>query len=301
LEQGPGTPNTIYYGSDRLYRSADLGVTHTVVSQNPIAAGAPISAIGISRQNDNVRIVGQSTGGIFGTSVGSATLTDLDPTNVVPNNYVARAVVDPNNATTAYVTLNAFGVTNVWKTTTLSSLYDENSLAPTWTAANSGLPAVPVNAFVVDPLDSNRLYAGTDIGVYNSIDGGANWLPFGTGLPRVAVFDMAITAGRLLRIATHGRGMWQTPAVGTTASNVSVSGRILASNGSGIPRATVRMVDLQGNTREVKSNSFGYYSFEGVASGQNYAFLISAKGHEFQPQVRTISEAVDDLNFTESN
>ena len=35
-----------------------------------------------------------------------------------------------------------------------------------WTAINTGLPDVPVNAFVVDPVDSSHLYAGTDIGVY---------------------------------------------------------------------------------------------------------------------------------------
>ncbi|MEO7659710.1 MAG: hypothetical protein ABIV48_08845, partial [Pyrinomonadaceae bacterium] len=58
LEQGPGTPNTIYYGSDRLYRSNDTGQTHAVVSQNPIVSGVAITAIGIAPQNDNVRIVG---------------------------------------------------------------------------------------------------------------------------------------------------------------------------------------------------------------------------------------------------
>lgn len=207
LERGPGTPNTIYYGSDRLYRSADNGATHTVVSQNPIASGVAISAIGISPQNDDVRIVGQSNGGLFGTSTGSSTLTNLDPLNTIPNNFIARAVIDPNSATTAYVTLSAFGVTNVWKTTNL------NANPPTWTAAASGIPQVPVNALVVDPGNSNNVFVGTDIGVYVSSDGGTSWAPFGTGLPRVAVFGMAIhPVTRTLRIATHGRGMWELNA-----------------------------------------------------------------------------------------
>ena len=207
LEQGPGNPNTTYYGANILYRSSDTGLNHTPVSQN---LTDPISAIGISPQDDNVRIVGQSSGGIWGTTTGSTTLTNLDASNVVPDSFVARAVIDPNNVNTAYVTLSAFGVTNVWKTTNL------NNAAPTWTAAaGSGaniLPQVPVSAFLVDPTDSNTLFAGTDIGVYTSTDGGANWTPFGTGLPRVAVFDMAIQpTSRILRIATHGRGLWQIP------------------------------------------------------------------------------------------
>ncbi|MDQ3041478.1 MAG: hypothetical protein M3R11_03755, partial [Acidobacteriota bacterium] len=145
LEQGPGTPNTIYYGADTLYRSDNLGVLHTTVSQN--FGTSPISAIGISPQNDNVRIVGltgagTTPGGLFGTTTGSTTLTNLDVGNAVPNNFIARAVIDPNNSNTAYVTLSAFGVANVWRTTNL------NAGAPTWTAVvGSGantLPQVPV-------------------------------------------------------------------------------------------------------------------------------------------------------------
>ena len=200
MERGPGNPNTLYFGSDVLYRSANSGTTMVKVSQEGTMGGA-ISAIGISPQNDNVRIVGTSTGGLFGTSTGANPLLNLDALGAVPNNFIGRAVVDPNNANTAYVTLEVFGVNNVWKTTNL------NAVNPTWTAAVGGLPQVPVSAFVIDPQDSNALYAGTDIGVYQSLDGGTSWLPFGTGLPRVAVFDAEISnVHRILRIATHGRG-----------------------------------------------------------------------------------------------
>lgn len=221
LETGPGNPNTVYFGSDRLYRSDNKGLVHTVVSQAPIEvnpgvttppavgaapqAGIPISAIGISPVNDNIRVVGLRNGGLWGTSSGSPVLDNLDPNNVVPNVFIARAAIDPNNPNTAYVTLSAFGVSSIWKTTSLSS--------PNWTPASgsgdTGIPQVPVNAFVIDPTNSNRLIAGTDIGVYSSEDGGANWTPVGTGLPRVAIFDMAITSERKLRIATHGKGMWE--------------------------------------------------------------------------------------------
>ncbi len=208
MEPGPGNPNTLYFGSDVLYRSADGGTTVSKVSQEPITSAVAISAIGISPQNDNVRIVGLTNGGLFGTSTGSSILTDLDPSGNVPTNYIARVVVDPNTSTTAYATLSAFGVTSVWKTTNLSNA------SPTWVASSgsggTALPQVPVNALVIDPTNSNNVFAGTDIGVYVSTDAGASWLPYGTGLPAVSVFDMAIhPTTRTLRIATHGRGLWE--------------------------------------------------------------------------------------------
>lgn len=206
---GPGNPQTVYFGSDRLYRSTNRGVTMTLVSQAPITASVPISAIGIAPQNDSVRIVGLSNGHVYLATGGSTSFTDISGT--VPHYYVARAVIDPHNVNTAYVTLDGYGVPlsplrHIWKTTNLTS-------GATWASASNGLPDVPVNAFVIDPLNSNSLYAGTDIGVFYSSDAGASWNPFGSGLPRVAVFDMGIqpTSG-ILRVATHGRGMWEIPA-----------------------------------------------------------------------------------------
>jgi len=133
----------------------------------------------------------------------------------MPAKYVARAVFDPTNKNTAYVSFDAYGVTSgqhVWKTTNF------NGSPPTWSPAGIGIPDVPVNALAVDPANSSNVYAGTDIGVYASSNGGTSWTAFGTGLPAVAVFDMAIqNPHHILRIATHGRGMWQMSLSGGAA------------------------------------------------------------------------------------
>ena len=221
MAQGPGNPNTIYFGTDHLYRSTDKGQTMVSASQifetnTPTPPALPsnttVSAIGISPQDDNVRIVGISSGRVFATTFGAPLLAEVTPP-VSTRRFIGRAVIDPKDAKTAYVTLVGYGVPDgqhIWKTRNLDT--SPTAAAVTWTAAGNGIPDVPVDAFAVDPDDSNILYAGTDIGVYRSIDGGANWQPFGTGLPRVAVFDMAVQGPyNILRIATHGRGLWEIP------------------------------------------------------------------------------------------
>ena len=200
---GPGNPNTLYFGTNRLYRSINRGTTMTDVSGT---LPARVSAISISPQNDDIRLVGTQTGRIFVSTTAAATaMTDI--TGSIPARYVGRVAIDPNDSNTAYVALNGYGLSSgqhVWKTTNLTTA------TPTWIAAGNGIPDVPVNAFVVDPANSQQLFAGTDIGVFRSTDGGANWIPFSDNLPRVAVFGMELQpTHRVLRIATHGRGIWE--------------------------------------------------------------------------------------------
>jgi hypothetical protein len=212
---GPGTPNTVYFGSDRLYRSADRGVTMPTVSQ-VLINGQAITTIAIAPTDDNVRIAGTRNGHVFATTTGSNVLADITAPGMPPPNpsdpnarrAVARAKIDPTNANVAYVTFGGYTVPagqHVWKTTNLAGG------AGSWVASGNGIPDVPVNAFVIDPANTQILYAGTDIGVFASTDGGANWVPYTTGMPRVTVFDLTLFNGttRVLRAATHGRGIWE--------------------------------------------------------------------------------------------
>ena len=203
---GGGNPNTLYFGSDVLYRSPDIGVTMTKVSQDPISNGSSISTISVSKISDNVRIVGLNNGTVWSTTTGSSTLTNVTPTGS-PAAPVGRVLIDPVNTSVAFVCYDGFGITggkHVFKTTNLAGG------SASWAAVGSTLPDVPVNAIAVDPHNTSLVYLGTDIGVFASTDGGSTWASFNTGLPVVAVFDIGISpVTGAIRVSTHGRGIWE--------------------------------------------------------------------------------------------
>lgn len=269
---GPGTPNTLYFGTDHLYRSDDQGVTMTPVSQAPFGinpatgAPAPVSSIGISPQDDNVRVVGLTDGQVFATSTGANPM--LEVTGPWGPHYVARAVIDPKNSNTAYITLDGYGFADhVWKTTNL------DAAPPTWTAASGGLPDVPVNSFAVDPVFPNSLFAGTDIGVFSSTDGGTSWTPYGSGLPRVAVFDMAINnLTRKLRIATHGKGIWEIALVNPTGSVLLSADHVSIQTGTTV---TLTASVAQGNAAPVPTGTITFND-GATALGPAVALNLSA-------------------------
>jgi photosystem II stability/assembly factor-like uncharacterized protein len=217
LARGPGSPiNTLYFGSNRVWRSTDGGTTMPAVSQ-VLVTGQPIVTIAVSPANDAFRIAGTRNGRVFmSNTVGATTMTDVTnagmpvplPGDANLRRAVTRAVFHPTDPETAWVTFGGYGVAagqHIWRTNNLSGG------ASTWVPAGAGIPDVPVNSITIDPAAPFTLYAATDIGVYATQNGGNSWVPYSESLPRVAVFDIAFqnSIPRVLRIATHGRGIWE--------------------------------------------------------------------------------------------
>lgn len=83
-----------------------------------------------------------------------------------------------------------------------------------------------------------------------------------------------------------------------TAANVSVGGRVLTSNGSGISKAHVSITNKNGETRYVTTNSFGFYRFTEIPAGETYVISARHKGYQFNSQVITVSEDIQNADFT---
>src|SRR6185295_3856228 len=114
----------------------------------------------------------------------------------------------------------------------LGHLFLTTDRGRTWTPFHGNgtgfdLPNVGVDVIKYDPgdLTNNTIYAGTELGVYRTTDGGATWDRYGVGLPMVKVTDMFISrTGALLRISTYGRGRWEIYPSATAEHGVNGNG-----------------------------------------------------------------------------
>ena len=73
----------------------------------------------------------------------------------------------------------------------------------------ANIPSGPINVIREDPVNKDLLYVGTDLGVYVSTNGGADWNVLANQLPTTFVSDLVIhPRDDIMVISTHGRGMW---------------------------------------------------------------------------------------------
>jgi hypothetical protein len=71
----------------------------------------------------------------------------------------------------------------------------------------------------------------------------------------------------------------------------------MTAQGNGIRNAFVMLIDSNGNTRAVKTGTFGYYSFSNIAVGQTYTVAVASKRFEFATQIISLSGEITNLDF----
>jgi len=126
-----------------------------------------------------------------------------------------KIVAHPTDVNSAFVSFSSYsvGFAHVAKTT---------DGGVSWTNITGNLPEAPVNALAVDNLNPDRIFAGTDVGVWATTDAGGSWLPFEAGFPNTVVADLEIQkTARKLVAGTHGRGAWEVDISTTTGVQVA--------------------------------------------------------------------------------
>jgi hypothetical protein len=85
----------------------------------------------------------------------------------------------------------------------------------------------------------------------------------------------------------------------TTAASVSIDGRVMLPDGTGIRNVTIAVTGADGHVYTTLSSAFGYFHFAGIVSGQNVVVRATAKRYVFDPSVRLInlSNAAKGVDF----
>ena len=206
----PNAPNRLLAGGVSLWRTDDAKTPNTAAtgpawrSIKP-SVGTLISALAIAAGNSNLVWVGHEDGMVFKSTNASATTPvwrKVDHTGAQPlsvNRYCTGITIDASDNDNVYVTFAGYNRGNLWAT---------GDGGTTWRNLGQALPEAPVRALAVHPDHSDFLYAGTEVGLFASEDGGATWSPTNEGPTNCSVDDL-FWMNRVLICVTHGRGMFK--------------------------------------------------------------------------------------------
>ena len=138
---------------------------------------------------------------------------------------------------------------------------------------------------LIDPLDVNAIYVGTDIGVFRST-GGTSWQPLTNGMPPVVVTELASHPSGLIQAATYGRGAFElmAPALPRIAA-VSWDGKkVMVISGSAFDsgaRLIINDTDRTDYVRSINDSTIrvkGKAKALGLKTGDNTIRIVNSDG-----------------------
>jgi hypothetical protein len=205
-------PHTIYYGGNRLFRSSDYGDHWDVLSPdltrrqpNSRILGNTITAIGESPLRRGLLYVGTDDGKVWVTRDDGATWTDLSERipNAAPDRWITQLEASHHDTGTVYLTLS-----RLRNDDDAPYVFASPDYGATWRAIRLKLPSSG-QAHVIreSSRNANLLFAGTDGGLFVSLDRGTRWRRM-RQIPVAPVVDLVIhPRDRELVVGTHGRGL----------------------------------------------------------------------------------------------
>ncbi len=228
----PHSPTRLYWASDKVYRSDDRGDTWTAISPDlsrdldrntiPIMGKVwPPGSVSLNAATTDLSNIvsldespllegliyaGTDDGLVQVAEDGGQTWRKIDRFPGVPQyTYVSDVFASPRDADTVFVALN-----NWQRGDYKPYLVKSTDRGRTWTSIAGDLPdRHDVWTVVQDHLDANLLFAGTEFGLFVSLDGGGRWTRLTGGMPTIQVRDMTVQRRENdLVLATFGRGFY---------------------------------------------------------------------------------------------
>ncbi len=223
VKLSPHDPNILYSAAQYVFRTTNEGQSWDIISPDLTTAdpskmmitGGPvqfedalayaypsISSVAESPAERGVIWVGTDDGLIQVTRDDGATWT-----NVTPPDCPAWSTVrmEPSR----FAPGKAYAVaTNVRMDDFRPHLFKTEDYGATWTPITAGIPDYDFTRIIREDVERpGLLYAGTERGVWCSLDDGASWFALKLNLPAVVVYDLCVKEDDVI-IATHGRSMW---------------------------------------------------------------------------------------------
>jgi len=196
----PTNASRMYYATHRVWRSTDGGNAWNPFSGDLTAGSGAIRSLAISPADANVLWAATNDGRVLVSTSGGASFSLRLSGNPGWPRVTREIFPHRSDPATAWLAVARFGTAQVRRTT---------DFGQSWSDHDQGLPDLPVNTLAVLPGPSERIFAGTDRGLYTSRDGGAHWVRFGRGLPHAPIVDLLLQPERnRIVVATQGRGAW---------------------------------------------------------------------------------------------
>lgn len=146
---------------------------------------------------------GSDTGLIHLTTDGGKTWSDVTPPGLSPWSKISLIEASHFDPATAYAAIDRHRLDDQ-----KPYIYITHDYGKSWKVSVDGIPAnYFVHAVREDTVQKNLLFAGTELGIYVSFNGGDNWQPLQLNLPVASVRDMDVHGSDLI-VATHGRSFW---------------------------------------------------------------------------------------------
>jgi hypothetical protein len=203
----PNRPLTVWLGGGQMWRAVNGNAWLRASAPFGIAAGLA-SALAIAPGNSDRVLAGTNLGTIFRTNAGTTSGPGTSWTATRPRDgFVSSITFDPSDTNVVYATYAGFGGPHVWM-----SIDGGATWSPRDGIDAGALPDIPVHSLAVDPTQNGRLFLGTDLGVFVSVDRGEHWSVENTGFAAVvteAVFIGPGSFGPAVYAFTHGRGAWR--------------------------------------------------------------------------------------------
>ena len=282
----PHDPNVLYIGGNRIFKSTDEGQSWQPISPDLTRAdpttlqvsGGPINrdvgsaevyatvySLAESAQEAGVIWAGSDDGLVHITRDNGETWREITPAGLPEWSMVSMLELSPFDAATCYLAATRYKLDDY-----APYLYKTTDYGETWTRINSGIPEYDFTRVIrCDPGREGLLYAGTETGVYMSIDEGANWQPLQLNLPVAPIYDLLVKNGDLIA-ATHGRAFWildDLTRLHQLANDWQERSAVLLT-----PRDTQRVLESIDGRRLIDQPGKTYMSSTGVVAAYTHRF-----------------------------